>query len=522
MESEGLLLNIKDDSKKYFHLFLSRDEISVVLRVFPRTVSDGKVVDFKSRGMMKNALIGEIFKEMSDNGVVYGVDAAAIYSAVEKADGIPVIAARGVSPEKGRDGYIEWLVPLEPVPINYDEDEKVNYWERWHIPVVKEGEDIAVVHPPAPGKKGITVKGHLVEPPPVKKAVFSLREGEVAFREDGRTIYALKTGRPIVGDYPKEIGISSLYIHDGNVDLDFGNLKFDGDIIINGNVNEGMEIVASGNVEIKGSAYFSKIRAGRNIIVDGSLVNCDVVAGKSHMRRNLKDLLDLLKADFESLYEKITFIVSSPINKTTIMNNVKDINDTLSEMQSTLAKINEMIKGAGNGRKDEMQILVSRVQRFLGNSIVTVIQSSDEIKNIISMIVAVQKLFAFQSFEPCYIAADWVQGGNLFATGDILIKNYKGCYNTRMEAGLNISVPGIVRNSQLTAGKKIVIGEAGSPLSGEEVYIIGTEKSIVKIKRSHPGVVIILGNRRYQVSKTKDYFRLFMDNKTGYIIEGSF
>lgn len=523
MRSEGLFLNDENDSKKHFHLFLSDDEMSVVLKVFPSPVSDGKILDFESPPMTKRDLVGEILRTMSDNGIIFGIDSAAICGAVEKADGIPVIVARGVQPEKGKDGYIEWLVPLEPVPVDYDDEEKVNFWERWHLPVVKEGEDIAVLHPPLPGKEGITVNGHVVEPPPVKKAPYVLKEDEVALRDDGKTIYALKTGRPVIRDYNNEIGISSIYFHDGDVDLNSGNLRFDGDIVINGNVMEGMEVTASGNIEIKGNVYFSRIDAGRNLIVFGSIVNCDITAGKYLIYNNYKSLVDLLESDCRRLYENIQYINScTTINKAIIMHKVKEIYKALSKIKSTLEKIKRMINGAGNGRKDEIEMLTSRVQRFLENSISTMIQSSNEIRNIIAMIMAVKKLLSTQSSETFYIAADWVQGGRLFSTGDIFVKSFRGCYNANLEACKNISVFGIVRNSQLTAGKKITIGEAGSPLSGEEVYIIGSQNSIVKVKKAHPGVVLVLGNQRYHVDNKKDYFKLSIDNKTGQIKEGSF
>jgi len=203
------------------------------------------------------------------------------------------------------------------------------------------------------------------------------------------------------------------------------------------------------------------------------------------------------------------------------MHKAKEINHTLSNIRGTLEKINRMIENACNGRKNEMQLLMSRVQRLLENSVLTV-QSSDEIKNIIAMIVAIQKLYAVHSLETCYIATGWVQDSRLFAAGNIFIKNYKGCYNSRLEATQNISVPGIVRNSQLTAEGKIVVGEAGSPMLGEEVYIIGSEKSVVRIRKAHPKVTVILGSRRYNINKPKDYLSLFYDNRTGRIIEGGF
>ncbi|EGD50057.1 hypothetical protein TheetDRAFT_3132, partial [Thermoanaerobacter ethanolicus JW 200] len=70
-----------------------------------------------------------------------------------------------------------------------------------------------------------------------------------------------------------------MLIYEGSITKNSRSVTFDGDIIINGNVEKGNQIIASGNVQILGSVYESVVQGGQNIIIHGGIVDSQLHAG---------------------------------------------------------------------------------------------------------------------------------------------------------------------------------------------------------------------------------------------------
>ena len=68
--------------------------------------------------------------------------------------------------------------------------------------------------------------------------------------------------------------------HRGDVGLESGNLRFNGDIVISGNVENHMEVVANGSVEIRGTASEAKIKAGQSITHYSNVIASEILVGQ--------------------------------------------------------------------------------------------------------------------------------------------------------------------------------------------------------------------------------------------------
>ena len=64
------------------------------------------------------------------------------------------------------------------------------------------------------------------------------------------------------------------------MDIKTGNIYFKGDVLVKGTVTDGMKVIASGNVEVRGFAAHCQIEAGGDILVKRNIVSGKVKAGK--------------------------------------------------------------------------------------------------------------------------------------------------------------------------------------------------------------------------------------------------
>jgi len=173
---------------------------------------------------------------------------------------------------------VEYLFDSDPVEIVYDEDERVDYWERYVFPSVKEGDVLAVLHLPVPGVPGMMVTGKAIAPDPVYEDMLRVKDG-VRISDDGREAIATIAGRPLIEDQGmKYLRVTQLMTHPGDVDMASGNLRFHGDLQILGNVTEGMQVSALGDVTVKGNVTGAVIRAGSRVICQGSVIQSQIYA----------------------------------------------------------------------------------------------------------------------------------------------------------------------------------------------------------------------------------------------------
>lgn len=75
----------------------------------------------------------------------------------------------------------------------------------------------------------------------------------------------------------EDVSIGEYEKINSNVDISTGNINFEGDIQIHGNVNEGMCVYGKNNVNISGGVFFGQVVAISDINITGSIVNSTVI-----------------------------------------------------------------------------------------------------------------------------------------------------------------------------------------------------------------------------------------------------
>ena len=94
----------------------------------------------------------------------------------------------------------------------------------------------------------------------------------VHMAEDGATLIADING--LVTFIGGKINVEEIFTVPGDVDLKTGNVMFLGTVIVQGNVEDGFSVKASGNIEVRGSVGKCEI------IAEGDIIIHQGVAGK--------------------------------------------------------------------------------------------------------------------------------------------------------------------------------------------------------------------------------------------------
>lgn len=220
-------------------------------------------------------------------GVIYGLDEQAVKTAVERRLFQQRFAvAAGTLPQKGEDGRIVFLFNTQhSYAPKIVEDGSADYKNLNIFEHVTEGATLVTATPPGEGVEGYTVKGVRIAPQKGQEA--KLPKGKnVRVSEDGRSLIAAKSGRV---DYINgRVDVADVLKIPGDVDMSIGNIQFDGDISISGNVISGLSIEATGTIEVWGYVEGATIIAGEDIVLKNGMQGMDkgkLIAGRNIVAR---------------------------------------------------------------------------------------------------------------------------------------------------------------------------------------------------------------------------------------------
>lgn len=202
---------------------------------------------------------------LEDSGVKMGIDESQIQNILQhKIYNANELIASGKSAEDGVDGEYELFFNLDDIGKPLERaDGSVDYYNMKMFELVSAGDKLAQYTPPTKGVFGYDVKGKLLIPK-AGRPKSPLRGKGFTVSEDGNTYYAAYDGKVEYRNF--DLNVYSVLTIPGNVDISVGNIDFNGDVDIRGNVISGITISAKGNISIGGHVEAAVIRAGGNVI----------------------------------------------------------------------------------------------------------------------------------------------------------------------------------------------------------------------------------------------------------------
>lgn len=207
----------------------------------------------------------EIIQYLNVNKVVAGINESHIAAMCKKKIYEREVKIAGsVKGEEGCIGRYEFFFDTEKRKPQIRKDGSVDYRSMSLIQNVEEGELLAIYHPAVQGTPGKDVTG-AAEKAPVYKELRPLSGKGISNAEDPNKYYATKSGKI---EYDGENKLSIVEVYEVNGNCDFANnpvIEFNGDVVINGNVEAGVVIHAGKSLTVEGVVESATITAGGDV-----------------------------------------------------------------------------------------------------------------------------------------------------------------------------------------------------------------------------------------------------------------
>lgn len=206
----------------------------------------------------------DLIDYISERGVTHGLHQSNLSAMIKKkVYHREILVAQGKPVKEGSDGYFEYLFTPEEYGVpKVRKDGSVDYTNINALQNVRAGEKVAIYHQAVQGEDGVTVLGHETKAklcrdlPPMRGKGIERRNEVYYAKSDGKI--EVKDGK---------IDIQNVHEISGDVNAIIGKVEFFGDVIIYGNVEEGVVIRAGRNIEIHGSTSLANLYAGGDIIL---------------------------------------------------------------------------------------------------------------------------------------------------------------------------------------------------------------------------------------------------------------
>jgi uncharacterized protein (DUF342 family) len=180
--------------------------------------------------------------------------------------------AHGKDAINGEDSKIKWLVQSAQDRIlrpKAREDGSVDMRDLGDIICVKIGDPLAKKIMLTEGVKGFTVTGSPLEPVPGEDITLQAGEGTTISPKNDQILVSTLVGLPRIIDNGMEVdGVYRIK----NVDISTGHIKFEGSVIIDGDICEGMKVTATGDITIGGFVESATLEAGGDITIGSGII----------------------------------------------------------------------------------------------------------------------------------------------------------------------------------------------------------------------------------------------------------
>jgi uncharacterized protein (DUF342 family) len=223
-----------------------------------------------------------------------------------------VIVAEGKAPINGYDEYYEPLLSLEKKVGKVLADGRIDYKEQDSIIQVQKNQEILQRIPGVKPEDGYDVFGEVVSAEREEKG--GLKRGDNIVQSGFDESIFLSGIDGCLNISNNKISVMPVAVIQGDVDLDSGNIQFNGAVRITGSVKSGFRVQADNDIIVEGdvdnaqlisggditvkmgvvgkdgtrliakgdiSARFiqnAKVEAGKSVIVSDSIINCDILS----------------------------------------------------------------------------------------------------------------------------------------------------------------------------------------------------------------------------------------------------
>lgn len=510
----SISLNVSDDNMEaYIDVCYSIGKTYKVVdtEASRNILIETKIIDEKHPERYTREDVDKIIKE---NKIVYGVKWENIPKVIKEGR---FLIASGIEPIQPIDDSIKIFFDTEHKKKPVEIDGKVDYYNIYELESVKKGDVLALRNEGKDGKPGFDIYGKIISPNKrIIKKVKKVPGCQVL--DNGNRLIADIDG--LVSLKNEIICVFPSYVVKGNVDIKTGNLNFDGDIVVYGNVLEGLSINAANNINIYGGAAGASILSGGNIKVESNIISSVLRAGNRQI--NDMEAFKYLQS-FREFIEIIVNVYSSLYKSNQIPEGIKSGKLFKVLLESKLKKYKEMIITGNNFiEKNDIRNEIANLWKECMAFYQSIENDSTECFNLAEILKKSLDEFInrFKAItSPADVKFKYCQNSDIYASRDVNI-NGKGSYNSIIKAENKVTFtgyPGVMRGGEAYGKMGIEAKEVGSN-AGVSTLLKTSKDGTIQANIVYQNTTICVGEQFYIVENPVKMLKAYI-NKGELVVE---
>ncbi len=219
----------------------------------------------------KDMTLQQLLEALARRRVLFGINDSTVRELADKPKyNEMVLVAQGTKPVQGSDAVLAYHFSMSrEIKPHERDDGTVDYRDLGLIESVSAGQRLVTLTPAVKGTPGKTVSGRVLLPDPVRS--FGLPIGKNTKVSDNK-LELLAACNGSVEVMNGKVHVNTVFTVSGNVCNATGNIVFDGTVAVNGDVQAGFLVKATGSITIVGNVEGAVLEAGGDIKIVAGLV----------------------------------------------------------------------------------------------------------------------------------------------------------------------------------------------------------------------------------------------------------
>ena len=380
------------------------------------------------------------------------------------------------------------------------------------VQIVNEGAVLARKIPGKPGVAGKDVFGKEFPVAVVKDFQFRLKKN-VYLSDDGLEVIAACSGHPVRVD-EKTYLIENVHVVNQDVNMATGSIEFPGDVFVNGNVQDGLRVVAGGRLEIKGSVSHAEIRAEKGAKIYQNLLGGKVVIGEKYVVRSellscVSELRNLMSVCLRNTAELIKSPRAANYKPGHCLKLVME--KQFPELPKLASRVEKFVL---EHKKDEMVtdeliVAIRTAKHFIVGLGPLELQSLPFLQRVEELLNRFIENMTLEIPEKLSLVVSYVQGATIECGGSFECQ--KGVFNSEIRVEGEVKIEGVCRGGKIIAGGNVSIRElGGSEVSSTFVQI--SSKSRLLVEYCHPNAIISVGKELIHIEEAYRKLEIYREN----------
>ena len=525
----GLEIILPEDTKPFTHLDIIVDKdgltAQLVWQQVPGTkysLADQPTSTSAQLKLIQESLpprpitIDDVRLTVQSEGITYGLLLDTINPDIFRAPQGSIVVARGTEPVPPQDAIIEYTYKQQN---DIDPDSiRIDHYEVYGISSVQMGTVLARKVPAQAGEPGIDVYGRPIHVPQPKDRSIKCGKG-VELSLDGLTATASIAGLPhLNGDILEVLPMLELK---SDADISTGNIRFDGAVLIHGNVHDNVKVESiSGTVYVGGLVSGATIRSLGTIVVRKNVVSSFLQAGgKSIVHIRLMAILNRIKAQLEKLETAFRTIVrhSPPsTNESALLEHLIDLK--FSHLLRETELLSDFFSEIAQELEPKLHEAVARIIVHFGPKRARGTLSLETVRRLLETLAAEEEDLMRAASQDADIRVRYIQNSHLEAAGSVIIEGQEAYYSTVI-AGKGFQMErGLFRGGEIIVNDgEIVAKELGGP-TGVATSATVVTNGRIKSQLVHSNVTLCIAQQRFRFDEPASRVHAYLSDGVLHVI----